>query len=56
VTAKLDQRGVEILVQPEFFVNDTVRPQGMWAPDTLKASATPTCCATRRWRRSSYRS
>jgi hypothetical protein len=38
VTAKLDQRGVEILVQPEFFVNDTVRPQGMWAPDTLKAS------------------
>jgi predicted amidohydrolase len=38
VTAKLDQRGVEILVQPEFFVNDTVRREGMWAPDTLKAS------------------
>ena len=38
VTAKLDQRGVEILIQPEFFVNDTVRTQGMWAPDTLKAS------------------
>jgi predicted amidohydrolase len=38
VTAKLDQRGVEILIQPEFFVNDTVRASGMWAPDTLKAS------------------
>lgn len=38
VTAKLDQRRAEILVQPEFFVGDTVKPTGMWAPDNLKAS------------------
>jgi hypothetical protein len=38
VTSKLDQAGVEILVQPEFFVGDTVRPEGMWAPDNLRAS------------------
>lgn len=38
VTAKLDQRHADVLVQPEFFVNDTVRTEGMWAPDNLKAS------------------
>jgi predicted amidohydrolase len=38
VLAKLDQAHVEILVQPEFFVNDTVRRVGMWAPDNLAAS------------------
>ena len=38
VTSKLDQAGVEILIQPEFFVNDTVRPEGMWSPDNLRAS------------------
>ena len=38
VTAKLDARHVDLLVQPEFFVNDTVAPTGMWAPDTLIAS------------------
>lgn len=38
VTSRLDRAGVEILVQPEFFVGDTVRTTGPWAPDTLKAS------------------
>jgi len=38
VVERLDREGVEILVQPEFFVNDVVRPAGMWAPDTLLAS------------------
>ncbi len=38
VTSRLDRAGVEILVQPEFFVGDTVSPTGPWAPDTLKAS------------------
>ena len=38
VVARLDQQRVEILIQPEFFVNDVVRTEGMWAPDTLLAS------------------
>jgi predicted amidohydrolase len=38
VVARLDQERVEILVQPEFFVNDVVRTEGMWAPDTLLSS------------------
>lgn len=38
VTGRLDDAGVEILVQPEFFVGDVVSAQGPWAPDTLKAS------------------
>ena len=38
VQAKLDEAHVDLLVQPEFFVNDLVAPEGMWAPDTLKAS------------------
>lgn len=38
VTAKLDQDRVEVLVQPEFFVGDTVRRDGPWAPDTIRAS------------------
>ncbi|WP_354698252.1 hypothetical protein DSM112329_03918 [Paraconexibacter sp. AEG42_29] len=38
VTAKLDQQGAEILVQPEFFVNDTVRRGAAWAPDNIKGS------------------
>jgi Carbon-nitrogen hydrolase len=37
VTAKLDADHVDLLVQPEFF-NDTVRPAGMWSPDTLKSA------------------
>lgn len=38
VQAKLDQAGVDLLVQPEFFVNDLVKPEGMWAPDTYLGS------------------
>ena len=41
VVQKLDQGGVDVLVQPEFFVNDTVCSEGcpeMWSPDTLLAS------------------
>jgi hypothetical protein len=38
VTGRLDDAGVQLLVQPEFFVGDTVRTTGMWAPDTLKAA------------------
>jgi predicted amidohydrolase len=39
VQAKLDEAHVDLLVQPEWFVNDVVGSGGMWAPDTLKASA-----------------
>lgn len=38
VVDKLDARGVNLLVQPEFFVGDTLKTTGMWTPDTLKAS------------------
>jgi hypothetical protein len=38
VLAKLDEAHVDLLVQPEFFVNDLVSGGGMWSPDTLKAS------------------
>lgn len=38
VTQKLDQDRAEILVQPEFFVGDTIRATGPWATDTIKAS------------------
>lgn len=46
VLQRLDQERVELLVQPEFFVNDVVcearcpggASPGMWAPDTLRAS------------------
>jgi hypothetical protein len=38
VQAKLDEQHVDLLVQPEFFVNDLVRSDRMWAPDTLKGS------------------
>lgn len=34
----LDSEHVDLLVQPEFFVNDTVATKGMWAPDNIKAS------------------
>jgi hypothetical protein len=37
VIDRLDDAGVQILVQPEFFIDDTVSRTGMWAPDTLKA-------------------
>ena len=45
VVQKLDQRHVDLLVQPEFFVgrageegNDLLKPTGMWGADTLRAS------------------
>ena len=38
VTGRLDQAGTEILIQQEFFVGDTLRTTGPWAPDTLLAS------------------
>jgi predicted amidohydrolase len=38
VQARLDQARVDLLVQPEFFVNDLVKPEGMWAPDTYLGS------------------
>jgi predicted amidohydrolase len=38
VLRRLDLGGVEILVQPEFFVNDTVRTTGPWAPDNIKGA------------------
>ncbi|MBX5441841.1 MAG: hypothetical protein IRZ32_09990 [Solirubrobacteraceae bacterium] len=38
VLDRLDADGVRLLVQPEFFVGDTVAATGMWAPDNLKAS------------------
>jgi predicted amidohydrolase len=38
VQAKHDLRGVDVLVQPEYFVGDTVRPEGPWSADTLHAS------------------
>lgn len=38
ITAKLDQQRTEILIQPEFFVGDTVRTTGPWAPDNIQGS------------------
>jgi hypothetical protein len=38
VTERLDEEGVQILIQPEFFVNDTVKPTGPWAPDNIKGA------------------
>lgn len=38
VVEKLDQRHVDLLVQPEFFVGTLVSTRGLWNPDLLKAS------------------
>lgn len=38
LTERLDEEGVQILVQPEFFVNDTIRTSGPWAPDNIKGA------------------
>jgi predicted amidohydrolase len=35
LTERLDEQGVQILVQPEFFVGDTIKPSGPWAPDNI---------------------
>jgi predicted amidohydrolase len=38
VIAKLDAEGAELLIQPEFFVNDTIRTTGPWAPDNIEGA------------------
>lgn len=38
ITARLDQQHVDLLVQPEFFVGDTISTKGPWAPDNIKGS------------------
>ncbi len=38
LTERLDEEGVQILVQPEFFVNDTIKTSGPWAPDNIKGA------------------
>lgn len=38
LVAKLDQRRVDVAVQPEYFVGDVVGPGVPWAPDTMLAS------------------
>ncbi len=38
VLDRLEADGAQLLIQPEFFVGDTVGPDGMWAPDNLKAA------------------
>ena len=38
VLDKLDEARADVLVQPEFFIGDTVGAPGMWSPDNLKAS------------------
>ena len=38
VTERLDEEGVDLLVQPEFFVSDTIRTTGPWAPDNIKGA------------------
>ncbi len=38
VVDRLEADGAQLLIQPEFFVGDTVKATGMWAPDNLKAA------------------
>jgi hypothetical protein len=38
VTARLDEEHVDLLVQPEFFVGDTIRTSGPWAPDNIQGA------------------
>ena len=38
LTERLDEEGVQVLVQPEFFVGDTIRPTGPWAPDNIQGA------------------
>ena len=38
VVDRLEEDGVDLLIQPEFFVGDLATTSGMWAADTLKAS------------------
>jgi hypothetical protein len=38
VVDRLEESGVDLLLQPEFFVGDLATTTGMWSADTLKAS------------------
>ncbi|MDX6664125.1 MAG: hypothetical protein QOG68_331 [Solirubrobacteraceae bacterium] len=38
VTARLDEEHVDLLVQPEFFVGDTIQTNGPWAPDNIQGA------------------
>lgn len=38
VTSRLDQLGVDLLIQPEFFVGDVISTEGPWAPDNIKGA------------------
>jgi predicted amidohydrolase len=38
VLAKLDHRRVDVLLQPEFFVGNTIKTSGIWAADTIATS------------------
>ncbi len=38
VLDRLDQQHVDVLVQPEYFVGDTVSSKGPWAPDLIKGA------------------
>ncbi len=38
VTARLDEQHVDLLVQPEFFVGDTIMTTGPWAPDNIQGA------------------
>lgn len=38
VVDRLEEDGVDVLIQPEFFEHDLATTSGMWAADTLKAS------------------
>jgi hypothetical protein len=38
VTARLDEQHVDLLVQPEFFVGDTIQSRGAWAPDNIQGA------------------
>ncbi|MCW2989995.1 MAG: hypothetical protein JWM73_589, partial [Solirubrobacterales bacterium] len=38
VTARLDEAHVDLLIQPEFFVGDTISATGPWAPDNIKGA------------------
>ena len=54
LTERLDEEGVQILVQPEFFVNDTIKTSGpVGARQHQGRGLLRSCCAGRRCRRSS---
>ena len=38
LVSRLDQEHVDLLVQPEFFVGDTISTKGPWAPDNIQGA------------------